>query len=288
MNKNFSVPNPCHEKWDGMQPKENGRYCGSCQKVVTDFTNKTNEEILDYIKQNSGKQVCGTFKNSQLKSTNHYQHNESAIRFLAALLLVFGMTLFSCNAVDKSEKEQVIEPEYYRTLGIPSVSVDTIPQIDTISFTPPEIITVEEDFETTTGITIPEIVEPPILTTGEILIPVENSDSLEVDSEDEILVFAEKMPEFPGGSAKMMEFISNNIKFPQICSEMDIQGTVYVSFIVRKNGTIEDIKILRGVHEEYEKEAIRLIKLMPNWTPGENKGKVVNVRCNLPMKFRPK
>lgn len=287
MNKNFSVPNPCHQKWDGMQPKKNGRYCGSCQKIVIDFTNKTDEEILDYIKDNSGKQLCGTFKNSQLPPPNEFKQYESSIRFLAALLLVFGMTLFSCSSVDLGDKPESDLEKYYQGdimgLIIPPPIIETNKKRTNCLYSNGEIIVVDEE------VICDPITGKPLLKqtlartiTGEV-------DYIKKKSEverDTVLMIVDKMPEFPGGNSKMMEFISNNIKFPRECSEMGIQGTVYINFIVTKNGALDDIKILRGAHEALDKEALRVIKLMPNWTPGENHGKVVNVRCNLPIKFR--
>src|SRR6218665_290193 len=98
MISNFNVPNPCSESRNGMQPTENGRYCGSCRKVVLDLTNKTNEEILAIIAANAGKKLCGTFRTSQLAPVPaKIPSDKRTLRFLAAALLAFGMTLFSCN-----------------------------------------------------------------------------------------------------------------------------------------------------------------------------------------------
>jgi len=100
MIKNFSVPSPCGESWDGMKPQQNGRYCDSCKKIVVDFTNKTEKEILDYLQANAGKSTCGTFKTTQLHSQQkaiEKQKNEFVLRFVAAILLVFGSSLISCK-----------------------------------------------------------------------------------------------------------------------------------------------------------------------------------------------
>lgn len=290
MNKNFSVPNPCHEKWDGMQPKENGRYCGSCQKVVIDFTNKTNDEILDYIKENSRKQLCGTFKNSQLPASNQFQQHENSIRFLAALLLVFGMTLFSCSSVDLGDKpEPDAEPKHHydgTTIGVMVVPIDTVKKRAHHAYYNNGGIKVvdEEPVCEITGIIIPTRTPIP-MTTGEIIPPAEH-DTIRIKKEEEIFTIVDQMPEFPGGISKMMEFIASNIQYPNSCSEMGIQGIVYVSFVVRKDGTIDDIRLLKGVHEAIDKEALRVVGMMPKWVPGKNSGREVDVRFALPIKFR--
>ena len=113
--------------------------------------------------------------------------------------------------------------------------------------------------------------------------------SMDVDetavAEEESFAIIEKMPEFPGGEKALMEFIKNHIVYPE---EERLNGTeciVYVSFIVDKYGDIKSIKVLRGISESLDKEALRVIKLMPKWTPGERAGSRVDVNFPLPIKF---
>lgn len=103
---------------------------------------------------------------------------------------------------------------------------------------------------------------------------------------EKIFDVVEEQPEFPGGNSKMYEYLRNNIKYPPMASESGIQGTVYVQFVVSKNGSIEDIKVLRGIGGGCDEEAVRVVKVMPNWTPGKQRGKAVNVRFTLDIKFR--
>ncbi|NVO18496.1 MAG: TonB family protein [Bacteroidetes bacterium] len=100
-------------------------------------------------------------------------------------------------------------------------------------------------------------------------------------------VFAvdEQQPEFPGGEEKMKKFIADNIRYPQQAAESAIEGTVFISFVVNANGSISDIKILRGIGGGCDEEAIRVIKMMPKWIPGKQDGKPVPVLFNLPVKF---
>ncbi len=102
--------------------------------------------------------------------------------------------------------------------------------------------------------------------------------------EDEVFQIVEIQPEFPGGIEKMMQFISNNFQYPQIDMDNGIQGRVYVSFVVERDGTISTLKVLRGVSKTIDAEAIRVIKKMPNWKPGEQAGKKVRVKYILPIR----
>ncbi len=108
--------------------------------------------------------------------------------------------------------------------------------------------------------------------------------------QDELVFdFADKEAEFPGGVTEMMKFISKNITYPDMAKEKEIQGNVYVQFVVKNDGSIADISIVKGLEEGEETgihaEAIRVIKLMPKWTPGQVSGKNVNTKFVLPIRF---
>jgi protein TonB len=106
------------------------------------------------------------------------------------------------------------------------------------------------------------------------------------DESDEIFTFVEQQPEFPGGYEAMMNFIRQNMVYPAMARRLEIDGTVHVSFIVSKDGVISDVQVLRGILKECDNEALRVIKLMPPWTPGKQNGKPVHVRFVLPLKFK--
>jgi len=99
----ISIPEPCHENWGAMTPNEQGRFCGSCQKTVVDFTNFNAEDIQNYFTKHYGQKVCGRFKNQQLSAINIqipntvFNYIPSSRKFALALLIVFGTTLFSCT-----------------------------------------------------------------------------------------------------------------------------------------------------------------------------------------------
>ena len=96
----------------------------------------------------------------------------------------------------------------------------------------------------------------------------------------------EVMPQFPGGQIAMLKYIMENIKYPKQIMEEGIQGRVTVSFIVEKDGRVSNVRLLRSVQSALDKEAIRVVKSMPKWTPGKQNGKPVRVRFNLPVMFK--
>lgn len=107
----------------------------------------------------------------------------------------------------------------------------------------------------------------------------------QLDSMD-VFFTVEEIPDFPGGDDARIQFLAENIKYPREARERGIQGTVYITFIITITGEIKDVKSLKSPHQLLTNEAIRVIKLMPKWTPGKQNGKVVNVQqYNMPIKF---
>ncbi len=106
--------------------------------------------------------------------------------------------------------------------------------------------------------------------------------------ETEIIPWAkiQHKPEFKGGEEALMNFLSKNTKYPQISKENDSEGVVYIEFIVDKNGEVKNAKIKRGVDDYIDKEALRVVNLMPKWKPGSQRGKNVDVSYILPFRFK--
>lgn len=105
--------------------------------------------------------------------------------------------------------------------------------------------------------------------------------------EQTIFEVVEKMPEFPdGGQAGLMQYLAKNIKYPPIAQENGTQGRVTCQFVVNKDGSIVDVKVLRGVDPYLDKEAVRVISAMPKWKPGMQRGKPVRVKYTVPVMFR--
>ena len=104
-------------------------------------------------------------------------------------------------------------------------------------------------------------------------------------NEEVVLEKSEESPEFIGGNDKLYEYIAENIQYPEEAKENEIQGDVYVQFIVWKDGTIKDVEVVNGSHEDLDNEAKRVVESMPKWNPGKQEGIPVNVRFTLPIKF---
>ena len=104
--------------------------------------------------------------------------------------------------------------------------------------------------------------------------------------EAEIFKVVEEMPEFPGGAAKMMEYIQKNIKYPMMARESDIQGRVFVSFVVEPDGSITNVAVLRGIGGGCDEEALRVVQSMPNWKPGKQRGSAVRCSFTVPIVFK--
>lgn len=105
-------------------------------------------------------------------------------------------------------------------------------------------------------------------------------------TDDDVYEVVEKMPAFPGGMAELMKYLSSNIKYPVEAHKAGIQGRVVVSFVVNKDGTVKDAKIVRSVDKSIDAEALRVISAMPKWQPGYQDGKAVSVRYTVPVTFR--
>ncbi|MDD4576682.1 MAG: energy transducer TonB [Bacteroidales bacterium] len=144
--------------------------------------------------------------------------------------------------------------------------------------------------------TILNIVDDKIVIDNDLEIDAEADDNVEEYSyvevveeievvEAEIFTVVEENPMFPGGDEARMNFLRENIKYPQMARESGIQGTVYVTFVVEPSGNITNIKILRGIGGGCDEEALRVVRQMPKWKPGKQRGKSVRVQFNMPIRF---
>jgi protein TonB len=103
---------------------------------------------------------------------------------------------------------------------------------------------------------------------------------------EQVFTAVEQMPQFPGGDAALMKFLSSNINYPQVAMENGVQGRVIVQFVVTKNGSVGEVKVIRSVDRDLDKEAIRLCKSLPKFIPGKMNGQSVNVWYTLPITFK--
>lgn len=115
---------------------------------------------------------------------------------------------------------------------------------------------------------------------------ITTTDAPEIEQIEEAFTVVEVMPEYPGGMDSLVAFLGNNIKYPQSAKDAGVEGTVYVNFIVEKDGSVSSAKTTRSVSENCDTEAIRVVSSMPDWIPGMQNNKTVRVSFNLPISFK--
>ncbi len=115
--------------------------------------------------------------------------------------------------------------------------------------------------------------------------PVISTAPEEEEEEQQVFFIVEDMPEFPGGEMALRTYIATAIKYPVIAQENGIQGKVYVTFVVGKDGSVNNASIARGVDPSLDKEALRVVNTLPKWKPGKQRGKPVNVSYTVPINF---
>ena len=94
------------------------------------------------------------------------------------------------------------------------------------------------------------------------------------------------MPDFPGGMAECMKWLAKNIQYPEDCKKKGTEGRVIVQFVVDKDGSVMDAKVVRSIDPLLDKEALRVVNLMPKWKPGKNQGEAVRIRYTIPVMFK--
>ena len=123
---------------------------------------------------------------------------------------------------------------------------------------------------------------------GEVLKAKEVIAQPEPPKEEETKVFdvVEQMPSFPGGPSALMQYLSSNIKYPVVAEENGVQGRVVCTFVVERDGSITDVRVIKSVDPSLDKEAVRVVKGMPKWIPGKQNGSAVRVKYTVPVTFR--
>ena len=147
-----------------------------------------------------------------------------------------------------------------------------------------QIQVVEDDVEVDDDIDInAEVDQDEILEEYEYEAPdIEEEEIVEA----EVFIVVEEMPEFPGGPAKMLEYIQKNVKYPMMARESDIQGRVFVNFVVEPDGSISNVNVMRGIGGGCDEEAVRVVNSMPKWKPGKQRGSAVRVSFTVPIIFK--
>lgn len=198
---------------------------------------------------------------------------------LAIVLLAFEWKTYERTVVDLGTRQ------------VEDIAEDIIPITEQKIKPPPpappkqviQINVVEDDIEVEDDIDI-DVEADENTEVQEYVAPVKVE---EEESAEEVQIFmvVESMPEFPGGEPALYKFLAENIKYPQMAKESGIQGRVFVTFVVERDGRVTDVRVLRGIGGGCDEEAIRVVQNMPKWTPGKQRGKAVRVQYNLPVKF---
>lgn len=201
------------------------------------------------------------------------------IGFIIALALVFvAFEYKSYDKVEYSNMERVVDDTPEEIIPITEQKVKPPPP------KPPPQVTiinvVEDDVEVEDDIEIDiEFDEDEAMEEFEFVVEDEEIE------EQHIFLVVENMPEFPGGEAAMYKFIGKNIEYPRMAKESGISGRVFITFVVERDGSVSDVQILRGIGGGCDEEAVRVIRKMPRWSPGKQRGKPVRVQYRMPIKF---
>ena len=189
----------------------------------------------------------------------------------------------------KVEKKDEPEPEKIEVERVKSSVAFTVPEIkkDNEVKEDQEMKSQEELQETNTAIGAFNV-EGNDETAGEVLKAKEVIAEPEPPKVEETKVFdvVEQMPSFPGGQGALMQWLASNIKYPVVAEENGVQGRVVCTFVVERDGSITDVKVVRGVDPSLDKEAVRVLKQMPSWIPGKQNGSAVRVKYTVPVTFK--
>ncbi len=201
------------------------------------------------------------------------------------VILVAALVAFNVKSYDKEEKVQ-----FEREASTEQEEIIIQTQQDELPPPPPpeqpevttEFEVVEDDAEVKNELIVnAEVTEE----TKNIEITPVKIEEEEEEEEQQIFTVVENDPEFPGGMEALYKYLGQNIKYPQLARDNNITGIVYVTFVVERDGSITGCKVLRDIGGGCGQEAIRVVKSMPKWTPGKQRGKAVRVQFNLPVNF---
>lgn len=281
------INEPCPANWDKMKIKLHARHCEQCDKSVIDFTQKSRAEILAYLLENPNGSVCGRMNHQQFdileEDLHELMHIISQPRFRANAFLIMAIvcsSLFQSCETTPTQTKPKDKPKIELKNNFPLGEVkDTV---ETRSSKNEKHKINSRPIDITGEVCISTGPEPEPKIAGGI-----SYEPIPPYYEDEILSYAEVMPEFPGGMKEMLKFINQNLVYPQEFIETDFSGRIFVQFVVTKTGEIEKVSIAKGIDSisSLNQAAIQLVKQMPKWSPGVNNGKAVNVKMVIPIRI---
>ncbi len=289
---NIKISEPCHENWQKMNQNDKGRHCEKCSKTVIDFTTKSRAEIMIYLLENPNEKTCGRLNRNQFEFKEEdipvLLNALSKPRFSRNAFLILALvcaSLSSCtneksNLVQNQTEKKPVKVNINKEVDSLNSQADTSSKKQkNNSITPKIIIPIEY-----IPIPYPDP-EPPVVGAMEFY-PPEPPIDFQNETKDSILDYSEVMPEFPGGMQAYLKYLELNIRYPELCKEIGVEGKVFVRFIVHSDGSCSGFEVLKTPHPELGKEAIIVLKKMPKWIPGRQNGKAVPVKMTVPVHFR--
>jgi hypothetical protein len=289
-NHKITIPKPCHEDWNKMSPKDNGRFCLSCSKTVVDFTSMLPEEIQHFFIQNQDSKICGRFRKTQLDeiiiqipSRILYSQNHYHKIFLLALFISMGTTLFSCT--DKNgDKKKIDKIEIVETSKTESMQVGDIKIKGNNNFVPPPPPPLKADnvkfVKGKTKISDAKINNSSPDNCKKTVVQ-------ESTAQGETYITGaviETKADYPGGINNFYQFLVNELKLPKEAENP--KGRIIVSFVIEKDGSLSSFEFPKNIDSKVETEISRVLKLSPKWHPGEQNGKKIRIKYSLPISFQ--
>ncbi len=219
------------------------------------------------------------------KSEKASLENDKIIYVLMGLVFVLSLCYVALEWTEREvTKYEVTDTEFLfeEEVEIQQTSQETPPPPPPPAVQEVEVLNVVEDNVETESIEVnTEETETEVVIAAPVEAPVEE------EEEEVVFVVVESMPEFPGGQQALFKYLSENVKYPVIAQENGIQGRVICQFVVNKDGSIVDVEVVRsGGDASLDKEAVRVIKTMPKWKPGKQRGKPVRVKYTVPVNFK--
>ncbi|MBM3405309.1 MAG: TonB family protein [Bacteroidetes bacterium] len=216
------------------------------------------------------------------------------VSFIIALFVLAGAAAYPIVTAYMSKNKQIVED---KTVGAEMLDIPKEeaapppppppPEIleQKVKFTAPKVV---EDTNVDQGVFIQDELSTKVSTEApseEIVVEEEEKTQIIEQKVEEIFTVVEEQPSYPGGEEARLKYLQDNIKYPVEAKELGIQGRVFVSFVVEPDGSVSNVSVLRGIGGGCDEEAIRVVKNMPKWVPGKQRGVPVRVRINLPIKF---
>ena len=219
------------------------------------------------------------------KSEKASLENDKLVYVLMGLVFVLSLVYVALEWTEREvTKYEVTDTDFLfeEEVEIQQTSQETPPPPPPPAVQEVEVLNVVEDNVETESIEVnTEETEQEVVIAAPVEAPVEE------EEEEVVFVVVESMPEFPGGQQALFKYLSENVKYPVIAQENGIQGRVICQFVVNKDGSIVDVEVVRsGGDPSLDKEAIRVIKSMPKWKPGKQRGKAVRVKYTVPVNFK--